>query len=286
MRAAIVCITYKRANLLQSCLSSLEAARDFHEFDLYVVQQGDFKDVSTVIAKHANSIKTHIKVKADEGEVERNINFNRIVGFEFAFDAGHNFVLGVEEDVEITSDSLSFILEVLRHEYSSKFKGINLGSMEDPQAGLEDSYSLLRYGIHGPAGGVTKSTWEKAKMNLCLEGEGIVPWDSWLEPHLKTGFMVTPNISRYKDNGIGGTHTSADSNSNYFKKLREGFDHIQSSPADTFKRIEIKHNWREDCKNFDYKDQLYSIIYRYLVHKIHMNRLKFKSRIMGNKIWN
>ena len=125
--------------------------------------------------------------------------------------------------------------------------GINLGSVEPRSEHDLKGYSRLRYGLQGQAGGVTKIAWKRCHGLLKDYDIENMGWDSRLEFYLKTGFMVTPNVSRMNDYGwINGTHSSADSNNIHFQLLRQSqFEGTLDSEL-VYEEIPIHHTWRKD----------------------------------------
>jgi GR25 family glycosyltransferase involved in LPS biosynthesis len=153
---------------------------------------------------------------------EDNIDAARLETLTTAFwDPSIELAVILEDDVCIAKDSLDFVELIISLESKKlNFRGINLGSREEINSPY--GYSRIRYGIHGPASAISRKTWEKS--GLATAGLKQLPrtWDGYLEAYLKTGFMVTPNLSRYIDFGSGGTHSSS-SNEDYFKGLQKSF---------------------------------------------------------------
>ena len=130
----------------------------------------------------------------------------------------------------------------------------NLGSLELKTQNNLGTYSLIRFGLHGQAGVITRRTWRKFTMGKLLRNISADGWDSRFEFVIKSGFMVTPNASRLLDRGWDGTHAPTDPLHPYFEKQKlswvgtEPFVHLPYARADQ------KHSWRTDAVNFRRRD--------------------------------
>lgn len=188
-----------------------------------------------------------------------NINFNRILGMRLAFeDFEADFALGIEEDATVSPDSLLFIETVFnQHRNKRNFMGINLGSIESRDRNDISGYSRLRYGLQGQAGGLKKSTWRRCEKLFKNFDDANIGWDSRIEYYLKTGYMVTPNVSRMCDFGwLDGTHATSNPDDFHFKSLRDNW--ISHALAETlvYKEIPTQHKWRTDAVLFGFSSAL------------------------------
>ena len=81
---------------------------------------------------------------------------------------------------------------------------------------------------------------------------GSFPLDSLMENYLKRGYMVTPNRSRFKDNGWNGTHAPKDSNDRYFRTIEESWTGYHTASAESYIRFDQQHSWRRDARVFNW----------------------------------
>jgi hypothetical protein len=244
---AVSIITYRRSHLLDLCLRSLNVAMSLKRYPIYVViQDADSRDLA-VLSKYKEIITEITYVEKLDRGVEDLINSNRVIAWEKPLcQYGHKYVICLEDDVEVSRDIFEFTEAVLeQNAHSRNFWGINYGSFEKPDD--TGTYSKLSYGIHGPASLVGLKAFKKFKMQKLMKLKGIIPWDAWVEHLVKTGFMATSNVSRYKDNGLSGTHASFSNDSNYFEKLNESFEYGQSKPSERYYNYDLQHHWRADC---------------------------------------
>jgi len=262
----IVIFCHSRALLLDKCLSSVKKARGVGHWELVVIHQIGNKEVEKVLYKHKAIIHTVVSTKPEFREPLGNINYNRILGTKYAFELlNAEFVLGIEEDNLISKDSLLFIESIYEsYKHDKAFRGINLGSVEHDKNISKAGYSLLRFGLHGSAGVLTRRTWNYIKKhrlwefdlnNLCL------PWDAQIEFYLKSGYMVTPNITRNLDLGYDGTFAPS-AKDKYFISIKKSWHNNIYSEDIIFERIQVKHNWRSDAVAYRKRHSIFYILRR------------------------
>ncbi len=247
----IVIFCHSRALLLDKCLSSVKKAYGVDDWQVVVIHQiGNF-DVDKVLNKHKAIIHTLVRSRPKFREPLGNINYNRILGSKYAFEfLDADYVLGIEEDNLISRDSLLFVESVYElHKHDKAFRGINLGSIEYDKTISNTGYSLLRFGLHGSAGALTRRTWNYIKRHGLWEFDldnPCLPWDAQIEFYLKSGYMVTPNITRNLDLGYSGTFAPS-AKDNYFVSNKKSWYKNKSNEDSVFERIQIKHAWRRDA---------------------------------------
>lgn len=259
-RYSIVVSCFSRADLLDTCLKSITTAEEFELFNLIVVHQVGHQAVSEVLEKYKNEIDFKLEVNSQLPTPLANINWNRMVSYQIAFESlNSEFALGIEEDVEISSDALDFAIWAHQNYKDKKdYRGVNLGSIA--KNGDSSNYNLLRYGLHGQAGTITKETWHSLPHRLLKKRLLSHPLDGMFESYLKTGFMVTPVRSKYVDRGWGGTHAPSDPSHKHYANVLDSF-----LSGTTLKYLESAYsptpNWRTDCRI--YQKRL-NFIYRVL----------------------
>jgi len=247
---AISVITYNRSKLLNLCMESLSRAMELQQYPIYIVAQDPGEEEEKIFLKYSEIISSIKRIKSGGSSVEELINNNRIEAWETAFvEHSHRYVVCLEDDVVISKDFLHFTEHVLEQNKTNRsFRGINYGSYET--SAEPSTYSRLRYGLHGPASLITDRSYRKFNLQKLKRLKGRIPWDSWVEPIAKTGFMATSNVSRYLDNGTNGTHASMSVNAEYFNKLSRSFE---MAPDNCYSKYWLKntnHSWRKDCVPF------------------------------------
>jgi hypothetical protein len=249
MNFSVVFLAYSRPELLVNSINSFTLASNSSSWKKVLVWQSGFEEMRLTVEDLRANFDLIVETRGNQNTVLANINFNRKLGMRLAFDdLGADFVLGIEEDAVISTDSLLFIEQICeKYQGRRNFMGINLGSVEPLLETDIKGYSRLRYGLQGQAGGLSKHAWKRCYKLLQAYDTENVGWDSRLEYFLKTGFMVTPNVSRMNEYGwINGTHTSADSNHIHFQRLRESQFKGSLDSNLVYEEISIRHTWRKD----------------------------------------
>lgn len=259
-RNSVVIFAYARRNLLEDSIQSVLNASSSSEWNKILVLQQGFPDVLDLVMNFKQHFNLVLVTKPKRKTVLGNINENRILGTSVGFTHFNSqVVLGIEEDTKIARDSLDFISEMYRrYSHHGAFRGINLGSIEPLSPNSAATYSLLRYGLHGQAGAITRKTWLKLdfeRLYRTIDSEG---WDSVFEYTLKSGFMVTPNASRSLDRGWAGTHSPKDPGHPHYVKMQRSWIAEYSGGPSSYTHVNIVHSWRKDAVCFR---KIYSLPY-------------------------
>jgi len=256
-QGAVLIVAFDRPNELRKCLSSIVNQTEL-KCPLVVFHQIGNESVKEVINEYKSKIHKLVSfTRLGETPLE-NINTNRILGYEYCFKIlKSEWVLAVEDDIELGTDAIRFVSEMFQiHQKKVLFRGVNLGSFElEGQVSLE-GFSRLSYGLHGQAAAISKRTWRHFSPKKLIKNARTTPLDSAMENFLKMGYMVTPNRSRYLDNGWNGTHAPKDPNDSYFKKLRKSW--VGSDPffVNRYQHQQMAHSWRADCRSFTFTSLL------------------------------
>ena len=252
MKKAIAVFAHSRKGLLKDCIMSILGAHGNEDWLKVLVCQTGHTDVASVVREYEDEFDLVMRLKPQHKTALANINQNRLIGTSICFDLlGSDIVLGIEEDTMIAYDALKFIDQVfLRYQSKIGFRGINLGSHEPRTTENINTYSLLRFGLHGQAGVITSKTWrnlsiKKIRKNITTEG-----YDSWMEYYLKSGFMVTPNASRLKDIGWNGTHAPKDPNDKYYKESEASWVGAEDLGLFGYSLKNSRHDWRDDIRRY------------------------------------
>lgn len=259
MISSVVFFAYSRPELLANSVKSFILATNSSSWKKVLVWQSGFEEMKHKVEDLRSTFDLIVETRGNQNTVLANINFNRVLGMRLAFDElKSDFVLGIEEDAVISTDSLVFIEQICKkYERARNFMGINLGSVEPRNEHDLKGYSRLRYGLQGQAGGLSKNAWKRCDRLLHDYDNEKVGWDSRLEFYLKTGFMVTPNVSRMNDYGwINGTHSTADSDHIHFQLLRLSLFEGTLDSDLAYEEIPIRHSWRKDVVSYSFLNAL------------------------------
>lgn len=259
--------TYSRPELLKKCLSSIANAESSQNYSkLIVLQKGD-AEVSRNVNDFADQLTQVIEVDGTKRTPLQNINHNRWLSWKSGFENSDiDWMLSVEEDVVLHPSTLLFVEQILnKYSGNPKFRGINLASRLSDMENL-GTYSELRFGLHGCGAVITRETWDlfnKFEFGDKLETE---PLDALIEPILKTGFMVTPNLSLLEDFGwYKGTHTSSDSSDVHYVEISISFNSNRLPLSHQFQIKSVNPHWRSDCIIYSDADDFYFKVKLFLV---------------------
>ncbi len=245
-------ITHNRPHLLEKTIESVLVAVKNRRIAIYVIWQqpndSTIELTRKVIEKYSCNFKQIAIQQKKYASPEDNIDAARLSALEIAFsDQSIKYAIVLEDDACVADDMCEFVESVItRYGTRKAFRGINFGSREIFSDA--EGYSKNRYGIHGPASMITRRTYVKSGLSQFHDKLLPKTWDGFIESYLKTGYMVTPNLSRYVDNGLMGTHTD-ESSAAYFEGLQESFkilNRIKNENMQYFKN-QISHSWRYDC---------------------------------------
>lgn len=281
---AILINAFSRSKSLNACLESIEVANRDFKLPIFVIFQTGFSEVKAVLENHNHVIKKVVEVDGNGRTALENINWNRYLGYEILFNIeNQDWVIAIEEDVAIAPDSIKMALEIY-NTYSANraFRGINFGSREPFDFTDSKTYSLLRYGLHGQASLLPKSSWRKFSHKRMKKKFSTHGFDSLIEFTLKKGFMVTPNHSRSLDMGWDGTHVPSDSSDPYFVEMAASYvgDKVISTGPYILKPIQ--HRWRDDIKIFRHEETFNFVLsarYYLLKHQVKRHLIeRFKGK--------
>ena len=262
MNKSIVLFAYARADLIRDSIKSIISAKGSSEWKKVLIHQVEFDQVDQVVKEYEEHFDLVVRVKRQYEPALGNVNFNRILGTSICFELFQSdIVLGIEEDTMIGYDSLIFIDQMVeRYSSNRAFRGVNLGSLELKTSENLNTYSLIRFGLHGQAGVITRKTWKRFSMKKLLEDISAEGWDSRFEFYIKSGFMVTPNASRLLDRGWDGTHAPSDSSHPYFEKQRKSWVGSDQFEINFFSQLDQVHSWRKDAVKYRKADSLLYIL--------------------------
>ena len=284
MKGVIGIAAFSRAPELDRCLESVVKARSMRDLPLLVLHQQGHDAVGVVIQKWRSEIQILLQVEALGSTPLQNINLNAILLRNLAFqELQSDWFLGVEEDVVIGGDSISFVESMMeKYGKTPAFRGVNLGSAIPKNLGSVAEYSRIRYGLHGQAGAIPKKVWEHFNIHRMLMHSNQNGLDGMMENYLKSGFMCWPNLSRYLDSGWNGTHAPKDSNNSYYQNLRQSFVDLSADTKLVYIKNDMHNPWRKDCLKYKPLATPFHITKNTLFHLLHSNLRRIRKMLSKN----
>ena len=286
-KGVVVLSAFSRDVLLDQCLESIYSADHSSSIRKLITHQSGYPEVSKIILKYEDAMTSILRVDGLGRTKLQNINLNYWNGFSVAFGTYKaDWVLCVEEDSMLSSDVFTFI-DYIYTLYKQKFffRGINLGSIQNDPS-LNGTYSRLRYGFHGSAGVITAKSWRNLRIIRTGSKLNSFPFDSATEKYWRTGFMVTPNITKTVNFGwIGGTHTNPEPNQPHFLKIRESWEIRSESPI--YSEKNIAHEWGGSSETFIDSSQIKSLLVfllSFILDRRVIFTLKYRMRVFKRKL--
>jgi glycosyltransferase involved in cell wall biosynthesis len=270
-RRAIFLATYNRVELLDNCLKSIISAIDREKYVFFLIQQGSNENTSEVIKKYRSQIDFIFKVDGKDKTPLQNINYNRVKGYEIAFnELNCEYAIAVEDDTQISKDALVFVDRMMA-KFSShyNFGCVNLLSLgkasEDTQG-----FSIYRSPLIGQGSAISAELWREFIRNGVRRRIESEPFDGAVEDLVKSKFSIFPNRSRILDRGWEGTH-STDRSDPYFISNEQSWIGDETTD-DNYQHIQRFLNLRNDWVPYKQKENLY-----YLVRKkiLDLNRTTY-----------
>ena len=283
----ILIIGFSRPNLLENCIKSVLNCNLHESFKKVIITQRGMIETKEVVDKYQKAFNVVLEIDGSDLETRENITRNRILGYSICFNnLKSDLCIALEEDVEISQDTLQFTNHIFNlYNEDSQFRGINFGSLIPYSDEAAHTYSKQRFGMNGPASAIPLKTWSQLVERNLITYRKEDLFDGMFEFYLKTGYMVTPNNSRYIDNGFVGSHTNSDPNSEFFLKIRGSYMKKNLPMNSIYNEMPMEQGWRKDQIIYRKMDTFYYFI-SYVLHK---NRKKIWSRavlFMGRKLKN
>jgi hypothetical protein len=242
----IVCIVcFNRLEELKRSVESVQKANVLNQRIIVVCQRGN-PDVE----KYVNALNENEFIKIFTAErvsesVKSIINRNVHRAFEEAFSRKADYVVLIEDDIEIHNSFLKFVDSVQKiYLDDSKFRAVNgfCASPAIPQ--VLNGYGKFRFGV-GWGWSINSKTWKKLKSNW--NGSEDSHWDGLIEPYMRTGFVIMPNTSLIRNHGLNGEGSNSAEDPILAKAIDQSFK-INNNFLDkewTFNQLDVQ--WREDC---------------------------------------
>lgn len=287
-RKFILVAAYNRVKSLDKLVCSLVKCAGFGEYKLVITYHEEVAEVRNYLLCNNLANLISIPVYGKNRNALENININRIFGYQYCFEMLEaDFVIGLEDDVEVGYDTLKFS-EAMINRYSNdpEFRCVNLGSRQPFDEKLKFFYGKFRYGIFGQGSCIARQQYFKEKANQLYKWNSGRGLDGMLEPYYKSGFVVMPFVSRYINDGRGGTHAPEDPNDDYYRDLESSFVGISDFELAPYSKSEFSFKWREDCIPYLVEDsKIYKFrFFKFKVNVIYLTKLKNFIRVLKARI--
>lgn len=262
----IAVIGYSRPNLLENCIVSVINSESHERYFKILICQRGHEEVHSVSEKYRQTFDLIVEVERTSNYISA-ISKNRYLAYQLAFDHFQaDFVVVLEDDVEISTDALVFSENIYStFKKSRTFRAINLSSGVPFDPKHTRTFSKVRYALNGPASILPRRSWNSLKKRNLMQKSEYEIFDGTFETYIQTGFVVMPNSARYLDHGRNGTHSNEYSDKSYFDKLESSFNFDLIQQKEPYLENYVNQNWREDCVRYSSSKNGYFLLRDLLV---------------------
>lgn len=246
LAGTILVLCHKRVQHLSQVIHSLEVARGIEKWEVLFCAQDPSSEVLDVIRKaDLKNSETIIRNLAGSNfSTKKSINSNLYFGLEEIFiHRDKKFAVVLEDDVVVTPEFLNYIAHFLqRFEHDRRFRGVNSVSSYRGQSG-ENGFGLYSQGLMF-GWGLTKKQF--FRMRKFWSGSEDAHWDYYVEPYVRTGFVVNPLFSMVRNIGFDETASHSKSDPGLVGAIEESMKCSLASDSSNWKESKIDFRMRKD----------------------------------------
>ena len=243
---AILILCHARTEHLIKVLESIKLASTVQEWDIVICAQDPTTEVLQII-KNTKLQNLYVEVrslKEKDFSVKKCINSNLFWGMNHIFNVlGKEYVVVLEDDVVISPSFLEYMCYFLtRFQKSRSFRGVNsVSSFVGDQN--ENSFGKYSQGLMW-GWGITNRVFQK--LEKFWTGEEDAHWDYYLEPFLRTGFVINPMYSQVKNIGFDSTASHTKDAPELENAINESFRKGLTLKPNKWRESEIDFRMRKD----------------------------------------
>jgi hypothetical protein len=237
----ILVLCHTRTWHLAKVLESLENCEKVEDFEILFIAH-DSPDQTMNIINNFNHLKKSIfrieNVKFPNAASA--INNNLYIGLRHAFEILRaDLVCVIEDDVVLSKDALKYFIDTNSHyESNQRFRG-SIGYSINVLPNQEKGDVLrINYGI-----GWGWSVNEKNFRNLLKfwKGSELNHWDYFVEPYIRTGFVVAPLYSKVRNIGFDETASHSGDAVNFGKMIDESFEIGNAKTISSIREVSVPY---------------------------------------------
>lgn len=248
---------------------------------IIVCQRGCPEVEEIVLGLNPIYIKIFTPERVSES-VKSLINRNIHTGLQEGFDRGADYVVVVEDDIEISPSFIHFV-DTLQKELASdpSFRAINGFSANNLDSGITAGYGKYRFGV-GWGWSINRNVWKK--LSEFWTGKENAHWDGLIEPYIRTGYVVMPNHSLIVNHGLKGNGSNSANDPEFDEAITSSFQINRKLDLNGWQHNQVDINWRGDCFNFLPAKNLRGIVVAVLFHISFLARHSNEAESIGNRI--
>jgi GR25 family glycosyltransferase involved in LPS biosynthesis len=214
--------------------------------------------------------------------VKSIINRNVYVAFKEGFSSNADYVVLIEDDIEVHPSFLSFVDQIHNVENNdNRFRAINGFSASQNEPAFKNGYGKYRFGV-GWGWSISRHVW--SELTSIWNGNEDAHWDGLIEPFMRKGYVIMPNTSLIKNLGLNGKGANSGDDPVLSLAIEASFN-IENNNLDTpwtFNQSDIK--WREDCFAYVPPNSVRGMFIDSLFRILYLFRAKNELPIETNRI--
>jgi hypothetical protein len=227
----------------------------------------------------------YIKIFTPEREsesVKSLINRNIHTGLQESFSRGADYVVVIEDDIEISPGFIHFV-DTLQKDLGSdpSFRAINGFSANNFKSEISTGYGKYRFGV-GWGWSINRNIWKK--LSEFWTGKENAHWDGLIEPYIRTGFVVMPNHSLIVNHGLKGNGSNSANDPEFDEAITSSFQMNQTLASVHWQYNQVDINWRGDCFDFLAAKNLRSFLVNVSFRILFLTRHSSESDSIKNRI--
>lgn len=248
---------------------------------IIVCQRGCPEVEKIVLGLNPRYIKIFTPERMSES-VKSLINRNIHTGLQEGFGRGADYVVVVEDDIEISPSFIHFV-NTLQKDLGSdpSFRAINGFSANNLSSEITAGYGKYRFGV-GWGWSINRNVWKK--LSEFWSGKENAHWDGLIEPYIRTGFVVMPNHSLIVNHGLKGNGSNSANDPEFDEAITSSFQINRKLDSNRWQYNQVDINWRGDCFDFLPTKNLRGFVVHVLFHILFLIRHSNEADSIGNRI--
>jgi hypothetical protein len=238
---SVLVLCHKRTWHLDQVLQSLSSCKGVENSKVIFVAHEAPESVIEIINKYEFKDKSLLTVndKSFANPAEA-INHNLSLGLNYVFETLKSEVcLVLEDDIVLASDALQFVIESEdAFAMEKRFRGVMLYSSNAPLTCLSGDIVKINFGI-GHGWSMNRKTY--SNLRKFWKGSEKTHWDYFIEPYLRTGYIVAPIYSRVLNIGFDSTATHTFENSKLQKGIESSFYSLNSKSKSNIREVKFDY---------------------------------------------
>ncbi len=277
----IAVVTFDRPMELMLSIRAIEIGNALNLDVIIVCQRGCPEVEKIVLGLNPRYIKIFTPERESES-VKSLINRNIHTGLQESFSRGADYVVVIEDDIEISPGFIHFV-DTLQKDLGSdpSFRAINGFSANNFNSEISAGYGKYRFGV-GWGWSINRSVWKK--LSEFWTGKENAHWDGLIEPYIRTGFVVMPNHSLIVNHGLKGNGSNSANDPEFDEAITFSFQMNQTLASVHWQYNQVDINWRGDCFDFFAAKTLRGFLINVLFRVLFLTRHSSETDSIKNRI--